>query len=356
MPYTRKIIKPNLNSKDLKQLQNANIQYSKKTKEHYFKYTQDIDYKLFNIALLCDEHGTSFYGSFGAKQLFFLIAKIALQAKSNKIALDRHYAHYALQIVPRTLRIQLDILEEVGLIALIKGKHRYAYIYLKDYRKLSNYQPVGLNQKANIPTPFFLAILAYSKKIVQALKEVAFKIKGRHGLFTLKSTKDNGRMCRFNDVILEFSPLDDPNTTIFITYEQLTGKQIPNYEVLLPACYCQEKSHRSFKESNGFRRSGVRKYLKACVLLCMGVLQAGGLENLQNAIQSWLSSGSAKLILTIIFIGIGIFVWKNLDRWKEILLTVLGVVLGSLVFFGAPNICLVDANFSIKENRCKLCR
>ncbi len=157
-----------------------------------------------------------------------MLCKLAMCVSNNKIALDRHYAHYALQIVPRTLRMQLDILEEVGLISLIKGKHRYAYIYLKDYRKLSNYQPVGLNKKANIPTPFFLAILAYSKKIVQALKEVAFKIKGRHGLFKLKSPKDRGRMRRFNDVILEFSPLDDPNTTIFITYEQLTGKQIPS--------------------------------------------------------------------------------------------------------------------------------
>ncbi|WP_104705789.1 integrase [Helicobacter suis] len=228
MPYTRKIIKPNLNSKDLKQLQNANIQYSKKTKEHYFKYTQDIDYKLFNIALLCDEHGTSFYGSFGAKQLFFLIAKIALQAKSNKIALDRHYAHYALQIVPRTLNLNLNILQDKGFIKLIKGKHRYTYIYLNDYRQIKGYTDTGINKRANIPTPFFLAILAYAKKIVQALKEVAFKIKGRHGLFTLKSPKDRGRMRRFNDVILEFSPLDDPNTTIYITYEQLTGKQIPN--------------------------------------------------------------------------------------------------------------------------------
>ncbi|WP_163566099.1 TrbC/VirB2 family protein [Helicobacter suis] len=78
--------------------------------------------------------------------------------------------------------------------------------------------------------------------------------------------------------------------------------------------------------------------LLICILLCVGMLQAGGLENLQNAIQSWLSSGSAKLILTIIFIGIGIFVWKNLDRWKEILLTVLGVVLGCLIFFGAPKL------------------
>ncbi|CCB80682.1 putative protein [Helicobacter bizzozeronii CIII-1] len=70
----------------------------------------------------------------------------------------------------------------------------------------------------------------------------------------------------------------------------------------------------------------------------MSMLQAGGLESLQNAIQTWLSSGKAKLILTIIFIGIGIFVWKNLDRWKEILLTVIGVVLGSLIFFGAPKL------------------
>ncbi|MFC3847620.1 TrbC/VirB2 family protein [Helicobacter baculiformis] len=82
------------------------------------------------------------------------------------------------------------------------------------------------------------------------------------------------------------------------------------------------------------------KHLKSlfCVLLYVGVLHAGGLESLQNAIQTWLSSGKAKLILTIIFIGIGIFVWKNLDRWKEILLTVIGVILGSLIFFGAPKL------------------
>nr|WP_247598006.1 TrbC/VirB2 family protein [Helicobacter bizzozeronii] len=73
-------------------------------------------------------------------------------------------------------------------------------------------------------------------------------------------------------------------------------------------------------------------------MLCVSVLHAGGLEGLQNAIQTWLSSGKAKLILTIIFIGIGIYVWKNLDRWKEILLVVIGVILGSLLFFGAPKL------------------
>ncbi|CCF80879.1 hypothetical protein [Helicobacter bizzozeronii] len=227
MCYRHKIVKPNLDFKDLKQMWNANVAYSKGTKNHYFRWQEDIDYKIFNTNTLC-ESAILFYGSSGCRQLYLLLCKLAMRVSSNKIALDRHYAKYVLQIVPRTLRMQLDILEKVGLISLIKGKRRYAYIYLKDYRKLPSYQSVGLNKKANMPTPFFLTILAYSKKIAQALKEVTFTMQGRHGLFTLKSPKDRGRMRRLNDVILEFSPLQDPNTTISLTYKQLTGKEIPS--------------------------------------------------------------------------------------------------------------------------------
>ncbi|GAA8749171.1 TrbC/VirB2 family protein [Helicobacter pylori] len=57
-----------------------------------------------------------------------------------------------------------------------------------------------------------------------------------------------------------------------------------------------------------------------------------------NSIEQQLQSPTGKGILMIIFIAIGIFVWKNLDRWKEILLTILGVVLGTLIFFKAPNL------------------
>ncbi|MFC3847621.1 integrase [Helicobacter baculiformis] len=227
MCYRHKIVKPNLDFKDLKQMWNANVAYSKGTKNHYFRWQEDIDYKIFDANALC-ESALLFYGSSGCRQLYFLLCKLATRSKSNKIALDRHYASYALQIMLRTLRLNLDILEKVGLISLVKGKKRYAYIYLKDYRELETYKSVGSNKKANMPTPFFLTLLAYYREIAKALKEVALKLKGRHGYYVLKFPRDKGRMRRFNDVILEFSPLDDPNTTVSMTYEQLTGKQIPN--------------------------------------------------------------------------------------------------------------------------------
>ncbi|EJC39777.1 comB2 competence protein [Helicobacter pylori Hp P-28b] len=40
----------------------------------------------------------------------------------------------------------------------------------------------------------------------------------------------------------------------------------------------------------------------------------------------------------VIFIGIAIYVWRNLDRWKEILFTILGVVFGIFLFFKAPSL------------------
>lgn len=58
--------------------------------------------------------------------------------------------------------------------------------------------------------------------------------------------------------------------------------------------------------------------------------------NFFNSIEQQLRSPMAKGILMIIFLGLAIFVWKNLDRWKEILMTVLAIAIGSAVFFNAP--------------------
>ncbi|MGN8377366.1 TrbC/VirB2 family protein [Helicobacter pylori] len=55
-----------------------------------------------------------------------------------------------------------------------------------------------------------------------------------------------------------------------------------------------------------------------------------------NSIEQQLQSPTGKGILMIIFIAIGIFVWKNLDRWKEILMTVLAIAIGAAIFFKAP--------------------
>ncbi|MFC3848052.1 TrbC/VirB2 family protein [Helicobacter baculiformis] len=70
--------------------------------------------------------------------------------------------------------------------------------------------------------------------------------------------------------------------------------------------------------------------LGACVLLAQGA------ESFFNAIEAQLKSNTAKGILMLIFIGIAFYVWRNLDRWREIFFTLLSVVLGIMLFFKAP--------------------
>ncbi len=55
-----------------------------------------------------------------------------------------------------------------------------------------------------------------------------------------------------------------------------------------------------------------------------------------NSIEQQLTSPTAKGILMVIFLGLAIFIWKNLDRWKEILMTVLAIAIGAAIFFKPP--------------------
>ncbi|WP_040499278.1 TrbC/VirB2 family protein [Helicobacter suis] len=71
-----------------------------------------------------------------------------------------------------------------------------------------------------------------------------------------------------------------------------------------------------------------------CVVFAL--LRAEGSDSFFQAIEEQLQSNTAKGILMVIFIGIAFYVWRNLDRWRDILFTVLGVVLGIMLFFKAP--------------------
>ncbi|WP_163533618.1 TrbC/VirB2 family protein [Helicobacter suis] len=71
-----------------------------------------------------------------------------------------------------------------------------------------------------------------------------------------------------------------------------------------------------------------------CVVFAF--LRAEGSDSFFQAIEEQLQSNTAKGILMVIFIGIAFYVWRNLDRWRDILFTVLGVVLGIMLFFKAP--------------------
>ncbi|BCZ19898.1 ComB2 competence protein [Helicobacter sp. NHP19-012] len=72
------------------------------------------------------------------------------------------------------------------------------------------------------------------------------------------------------------------------------------------------------------------------IFLALDFLQADGGDNFFKAIEAQLQSNTAKGILMLIFIGIAFYVWRNLDRWRDILFTILGVVLGIMLFFKAP--------------------
>ncbi|BDQ27100.1 TrbC/VirB2 family protein [Helicobacter heilmannii] len=72
------------------------------------------------------------------------------------------------------------------------------------------------------------------------------------------------------------------------------------------------------------------------IFLALEGLQADGGDHFFKAIEAQLQSSTAKGILMLIFIGIAFYVWRNLDRWRDILFTILGVVLGIMLFFKAP--------------------
>ncbi|AAD07533.1 predicted coding region HP0455 [Helicobacter pylori 26695] len=92
-----------------------------------------------------------------------------------------------LQVVARTLRKNVNILEEQGFIEVIKGKQRYLYVYLKDYRELEGYNSVGANQKNNIPSPFFLQIMRFLEKFAKEIERVKITTKNVLCIFLAKS-------------------------------------------------------------------------------------------------------------------------------------------------------------------------
>ncbi len=117
-----KTLKPNLDKDELNTLYRANLAYAKNTHEHFFKTKKDLDYKIFNPSITHEQSFISFVGGQGAKRLLDMLYKLAFNAKSNKIALDRHYAKTFLQIVARTLR-KNAIYDKQDLLFKIKNEY-----------------------------------------------------------------------------------------------------------------------------------------------------------------------------------------------------------------------------------------
>lgn len=68
------------------------------------------------------------------------------------------------------------------------------------------------------------------------------------------------------------------------------------------------------------------------------VASAASFEDMVNKIVKWLDSSVIKGLATIAIIAIGIYVIKNIDRWREIMFTCGVLIIGLMVLMNASTI------------------
>ncbi len=81
----------------------------------------------------------------------------------------------------------------------------------------------------------------------------------------------------------------------------------------------------------------MKKLLKIFALALPSVVFSADLTSIVNKISSWIQT-ALTAIGTIIIIAVAIYFMKNLDRWKEIFLVCLGIVLATLGIMNAQAI------------------
>lgn len=209
-----------------------NARYAKNTEKFYFKTINKIDYTIFKPKKF-NGKDPSFFGGKGCKDLFCLLGATAFEVGSNKIALHRHFAYGSFGWQERTLRLNIQILEELGFIRVVKNKDQYLYIYLNDYRELKGWGDRDEFGRVHKITALFVAVATSFKSVFNQFKSKTFTISGSRAgntenkTFKLKAMNKH-RMNYFNDVILEFYPIDNPQATYSYSYKQITGKKVPH--------------------------------------------------------------------------------------------------------------------------------
>ncbi|GAA6963776.1 hypothetical protein AOH362_04650 [Helicobacter pylori] len=70
---------------------------------------------------------------------------------------------------------------------------------MHDFTKIEDYEHSGLNGESNLPNNFFLGICGYLKKLFKKLKDRAFKLANKNGVFFLNIPK-HFQMQNFNNI------------------------------------------------------------------------------------------------------------------------------------------------------------
>ncbi|GAA8681206.1 hypothetical protein Kyoto142A_09510 [Helicobacter pylori] len=245
--FKRKVLDANI----LKEMHANNVGYSKHSKDRFIPFRFDksnyVECKLFK-KILNFSSNTTFFGGTGCKKLMELLSEIVIDSRSSKIALNRHYALTRLQWCDRTLRHNLQILEEIGFLTAFKNKKGYVFLSMHDFTKIEDYEHSGLNGESNLPNNFFLGICGYLKKLFKKLKDRAFKLANKHGVFFLNIPR-YFQMQNFNNIFLEFVSVNNPCLSYNrLTYDQLVGKKIPNIKCSYQQAIVKKNIHRALDE------------------------------------------------------------------------------------------------------------
>ncbi|GAA8255648.1 hypothetical protein HpBT157_02870 [Helicobacter pylori] len=206
--FKRKVLDANI----LKEMHANNVGYSKHSKDRFIPFRFDkigyVECKLFK-KILNFSSNTTFFGGTGCKKLMELLSEIVIDSRSSKIALNRHYALTSLNI--------------------------------------EDYEHSGLNGESNLPNNFFLGICGYLKKLFKKLKDRAFKLANKHGVFFLNIPK-YFQMQNFNNIFLEFVSVNNSCLSYRLTYDQLVGKKIPNIKCSYQQAIVKKNIHRALDE------------------------------------------------------------------------------------------------------------
>lgn len=124
--FKRKVLDANI----LKEMHANNVGYSKHSKDRFIPFRFDkfgyVECKFFK-KILNFSSNTTFFGGTSCKKLMELLSEIVIDSRSSKIALNRYYALTRLQWCDRTLRHNLQILEEIGFLTAFKNKKGYVF-------------------------------------------------------------------------------------------------------------------------------------------------------------------------------------------------------------------------------------
>lgn len=113
-------------------------------------------------------------------------------------------------------------------------------------------------------------------------------------------------------------------------------------KLLLKIFQTMEKKRSDFFRALNEKSRNAKTKIAGKLLIVFGVSQSlvfgKNIEKVLEDIFSFLEGGIAKSIAGIIFVGLGIYVLRNLERWKEILLNVIATIVAITLILNARTI------------------